>query len=368
MFVLYDTKLLYILINAFGISFVTTYLLVFPIIKLAIRFKIMDIPNQRKVNKVPIPRMGGLGIVIGTTLGLIYLQPFHEHFGKIAIGAIIVVITGLLDDKFSLPPLIKLIGQLVPACILFISGINIERVSFPFFGIVELSLPLSIIITFIWILGITNAINLIDGLDGLASGVSTIALCSILAMAFLDGHLFVIFLCVALIGSNLGFLIHNFHPAKIYMGDTGSLFLGYSIAVISILGLFKKVTLLGFIIPVIVLALPIFDTLFAIIRRARNGEKIMKPDKKHIHHQLLSVGLSHRQTVFVMYGISLIFGILAIVFSRASMGILLFIALIVCIMIYFLAEIVGLVGQGRKPVINSFKKWFFVTKGDNPTK
>lgn len=358
MYVFHDPILLKKLIIAFLISFLTTFLLTYPIIKLAIRFNIMDIPNKRKVNKVPIPRMGGLGIVLGTTLGLLYLRPFQEHLLEIAIGAIIVAITGLLDDKFSLPPLIKLVGQLIPAVILIFAGIDIERISLPFFGIVELSVPLRFVITAIWIIGITNAINLIDGLDGLASGVSTIALASIMVMAFLDGRLFVISLCITLIGSNLGFLIHNFHPAKVYMGDTGSLFLGYSIAVISILGLFKKVTLLGFIIPVIVLALPIFDTLFAIIRRAKNGEKIMNPDKKHIHHQLLSIGLSHRQTVLMMYGISLIFGILGIVFSRASMGLLLFVAFLLFIIVYILAELVGLVGKGRKPILHFFNKLF----------
>lgn len=358
MFVFHDPILLKKLITAFLISFLTTFLLIYPIIKLAIRFNIMDIPNKRKVNKMPIPRMGGLGIVLGTTLGLFYLRPFQEHLLEIAIGAFIIVITGLLDDKFSLSPFLKLVGQLIPAVILIFAGIDIERISLPFFGIVELSVPLRFIITAIWIIGITNAINLIDGLDGLASGVSTIALASIMVMAFLDGRLFVISLCITLIGSNLGFLIHNFHPAKIYMGDTGSLFLGYSIAVISILGLFKKVTLLGFIIPVIVLALPIFDTLFAIIRRAKNGEKIMSPDKKHIHHQLLSIGLSHRQTVLMMYGISLIFGILGIVFSRASMGLLLLVAFLLFVIVYILAELVGLVGKGRKPILHFFNKLF----------
>lgn len=367
MSVLNDVNLLYKLFIAFFISFLSTFFLIYPIIRLAYRLNILDIPNQRKVNKVPIPRIGGLGIVIGTTLGLLYLHPVYEQFFEISLGALIIIITGILDDKFSLSPMIKLLGQIIPAMILIFAGIDIERISLPFFGIVELSLILRIVITTLWVIGITNAINLIDGLDGLASGVSSIALASIMVMAFLDGRLFVIFLCITLIGSNLGFLIHNFHPAKIYMGDTGSLFLGYSIAVISILGLFKKITLFSFIIPVIVLALPIFDTLFAIIRRAKNGEKIMKPDKKHIHHQLLSAGLTHRQTVLVMYGISIIFGILAIVFSRASTSALLFIAFILCVMIYILAEIVGLAGKDGKTIINSFKKLFLMEKRNEPT-
>lgn len=342
-------------ILTFIISFLSALLLVYPIKKLAIRLNVLDIPDQRKVHKIPIPRLGGLAIVLGTFIGLVYLQPAHEHFLEYIIGAIIITITGLLDDKFSLHPIAKLIGQLATAMIIINAGVIIERITLPFFGIVEFSSITSVIITLIWMIGITNAINLIDGLDGLASGVSTIALLSIFTMAIMDERFFVASLCMALIGSNCGFLFHNFHPAKIYMGDTGSLFLGYSIAFISILGLFKKLTLFSFVIPIIVLAVPIFDTLFAIIRRLLNGEKIMKPDKKHIHHQLLAAGFSHRTTVLIIYGISAVFGMLAIIFSKASVGQLLFVSFIWVILIYILAEFVGLVGREQKPVLSLFK-------------
>lgn len=347
-----------VVIRAFFISLFSTFLLIYPIKKMAVKIGIMDFPNQRKINKEPIPRIGGLGIVLGTIVGLLFLQPNHEHMIVITFGAMLIVVTGFLDDKYALKPIYKLIGQLVPTLILIGVGVRIESITVPFIGIIDLNIFFSTIITLIWIIGITNAINLIDGLDGLASGVSTIALISILVMAILDERILVVYLCIALIGSNIGFLIHNFYPAKIFMGDTGSLFLGYSIAVISILGVFKKVTLLSFVIPVIVLALPIFDTLFAIIRRLLNGEKIMHPDKKHIHHQLISAGYSHRTTVLIMYCIGAIFGILAILFSRASLGVLLILSLIVCLMIYVLAEIVGLIGNGRKPILDYFRRLF----------
>lgn len=344
------------LVIAFIISLVSTLLLVYPIKKLAVRWNVIDLPNYRKVHKQPTPRLGGLAIFLGACMGILYLAPSHEYFFEISVGAIIIVITGLLDDKFQIKPLYKLTGQLIPATILILSGLIIDKITLPFFGVVELAGPFSVIITLFWIVGITNAINLIDGLDGLASGGSTIALISILIMAIMDQELFVVFLTVVLIGSNIGFLFHNFHPAKIYMGDTGSLFLGYMISVISILGLFKNVTLFSFIIPVIILAVPIFDTIFAIIRRVINGEKIMMPDKKHIHHQLLAAGFSHRGTVLIIYGFSAIFGVLAILFSNVSLGYLLIIAFLFWFLLHIFAELVGLVGRGQRPVIRLMKK------------
>ncbi|HLR43168.1 MAG TPA: MraY family glycosyltransferase, partial [Pseudogracilibacillus sp.] len=210
----------------------------------------------------------------------------------------------------------------------------------------------SVLITILWVVGITNAINLIDGLDGLATGVSTIGLISILIMAITDLQIFAVYLCVVLIGANLGFLYHNFYPAKIYMGDTGSNFLGYMIAVISMLGLFKNVALFSFIIPIIVIALPILDTLFSIIRRMINKQKIMEADNKHIHYQLLRAGFTHRQSVLVMYGFSLVFGVLAIVFAKAPLQLSFLVAFIVFILVHVLAEVAGIVRGGERPLVN----------------
>lgn len=346
---------LFQLTTAFIISLVATLILVFPIKKFAVKIGAMDVPDHRKVHKEPTPRLGGLAIFLGVCTSLIYLRPTNDYFMEIIIGAIIIVVTGVLDDKFQIRPIIKLAGQLLAAGVVISGGLVIERITIPFLGLVELN-HFSLIITVLWIVGISNAINLIDGLDGLASGVSTIALSSILIMAVTDSRVFVIYLCAILIGSNLGFLYHNFHPAKIYMGDTGSMFLGYMISVISILGLFKNVTLFSFVIPIIVLALPIFDTLFSIVRRMINGEGIMMPDKSHIHHQLLAAGFSHRNTVLLLYAFSCTFGLLAILFSNASLSLALIITLVFVILLHLFAEVVGVVGKGRRPLLRYSKR------------
>ncbi|MBO1005566.1 glycosyltransferase family 4 protein [Pseudogracilibacillus auburnensis] len=339
------------------IALISTFFLTFLVKKLAFTFNIVDFPNQRKIHKKATPRIGGLAIFIGAALGLLYLQPEHVHLLEISLGALVIVITGILDDKFDIRPIIKLSGQLIAASFLISSGLIIERVTLPFIGMIDLGV-FSVLITVLWVVGITNAINLIDGLDGLATGVSTFALLSMFVMALVDLQIFAAYLSIVLIGANLGFLYHNFYPAKIYMGDTGSNFLGYMIAVISMLGLFKNIALFSFIIPVIVLAVPIFDTLFAIVRRITNKQQIMKPDNKHIHYQLLRVGFTHRQSVLIMYAFSLIFGILAILFAKASLFISLLVTCIVLVLIHILAEIAGLVMGGKRPVVDIILKMF----------
>lgn len=343
------------------IALISTFLLTFLVKKLAIKFHIVDFPNQRKIHKKVTPRIGGLAIFLGAALGLLYLQPEHIHLLEISLGAVVIVITGMLDDKYDIRPVVKLSGQLIATSFLISSGLIIERVTLPFIGMIDLGV-FSVLITVLWVVGITNAINLIDGLDGLATGVSTIALLSMFVMAIVDLQIFAAYLSIVIIGANLGFLYHNFYPAKIYMGDTGSNFLGYMIAVISMLGLFKNIALFSFIIPVIVLAVPIFDTLFAIIRRASNKQKIMKPDNKHIHYQLLRAGFSHRQAVLIIYAFSLLFGVLAIVFSEASFMISVIVTLVVLVLIHILAELAGLVMGGKRPVVDGILKILRIKK------
>ena len=334
------------------IALISTFLLTFVIRKLAFTFNFVDKPNHRKIHKETVPRIGGLGIFIGAAIGLLYLLPEHIHLTGIGLGALIIVLTGMLDDRYDIRPIIKLTGQLIAASFLISSGLIIERVTLPLFGMIDLG-AFSVLITILWVVGITNAINLIDGLDGLATGVSTIALLSMFVMALIDLQIFAAYLCIVLIGANLGFLYHNFFPAKIYMGDTGSNFLGYMIAVISMLGLFKNIALFSFVIPVIVLAIPIFDTLFAIVRRASNKQKITMADNKHIHYQLLSAGFSHRVTVIIIYGFSSIFGILAIVFSEASFLVSAIVTVFAIFLIHILAELAGVVLGGKRPVVDS---------------
>ncbi|TKD70982.1 glycosyltransferase family 4 protein [Pseudalkalibacillus hwajinpoensis] len=339
-----------------GVAIIAT-----PIVKyLSLKFKIADNPNQRKVHKGLMPSAGGLAIFAGTAAGFLYLMPYSPYMTEIVIAGTLIIVLGVFDDRFVISPKVKLIGQIIAAVIVATSGLQVEFVSLPFVGRIEFGF-MSFIITVLWIVGVTNSINLIDGLDGLAAGVSTIAIGSILTMAVLDQQLVVIALAVILIGSTLGFLIFNFHPASIFMGDTGALFLGFSISVISMLGLFKSVTVFSLIIPVIILAVPIFDTFFAIIRRVMKKQKISTPDKFHIHHCLLAIGFSHQSTVIIIYLLSFFFGITAILFSASTLWGSLFLLILLLVVIQFTAELIGVIGNQRKPLINTLKKILIFT-------
>lgn len=333
------------------ISLISTFFLTYLVERLAIRFHIVDFPNQRKIHKKVTPRAGGLAIFFGVIIGLLYIRPVHEHLFEIFLGAIVIIIVGLLDDRYDIRPVVKLAGQVIATTFLISSGLIIERITLPLIGMIDLG-PLSVLVTILWVVGITNAINLIDGLDGLATGVTTIALTAILIMAIVDVQVFVAYLAAVIIGANLGFLYHNFYPARIYMGDTGSNFLGYMIAVISMLGLFKNIAILGFVIPVLILAVPIFDTLFTIIRRASNKQQIMQADNKHIHYQLIRAGFSHRQSVVIIYIFSAIFGGLAILFAEASLLVSVIAFIIAFVLIHILAEFAGIVLGGKRPVVD----------------
>lgn len=346
---------------AFLIALLSSWLLTYPVRKLAIRWGVLDFPNYRKIHKKVTPRLGGLSIFMGALIGALYLQPRHEHLPEILIGAIVIIVTGALDDKYSIRPAIKLTGQLIAASFLISSGLIIERITLPIIGVIDLGL-FSVLVTVLWVVGITNAINLIDGLDGLATGVTGIALTSLFIMALIDGQVMAAYLCIVLIGANIGFLYHNFFPAKIYMGDTGSNFLGYMIAAVSMLGLFKNIALFSFIIPVIVLAVPIFDTLYAIVRRTYNKENIMQADNKHIHYQLLANGYSQRQAVLIVYAFSALFGLLAILFSEATIVTSLLITIFILIFLHLFAEVAGLVMNGKRPVLDTLKKPFMKKK------
>jgi len=341
---------------AFIISLIISFFGTFLVKKFAVKIGAVDFPNYRKIHTKVTPRLGGLAIFIGAFIGGLYLQPTHVYLPSIVLGAFVIVLTGALDDKYAIRPIIKLSGQLIAAVVVVSSGLTIERVTLPFLGIIEFSDFFGIFITIIWIVGITNAINLIDGLDGLATGVTTIALISIFIMALIDTQVIVAYLCIVLIGANLGFLPHNFYPAKIYMGDTGSNFLGYMIGVVSIVGLFKEVAFFSFIIPIIVLAVPIFDTLTAIIRRAYNKENIMMADNKHLHYQLIGAGYSHRKTVLIIYAFSALFGVLAILFSYSTTLISLIITAVVIFLLHIFAELAGIVMGGKRPVVNRLRK------------
>lgn len=340
-------------------AFVASILLTPLVKRLAFRIGAVDAPNYRKVHARIMPRLGGLAIFLAFIIGVTILYSFlvhtkhgsHEALLAIIIGACIIVITGVIDDMREISAKAKMLGQLVAALIVvFVGGIEIEMVNLPFLGTLDFGL-LSIPLTIIWIIGITNAINLIDGLDGLAAGVSTIALITIAVMAFILSNVFVLALAAILAVASLGFLFYNFHPAKIFMGDTGALFLGFMISVLALLG-FKNITFVALIIPIIILGVPISDTFFAIVRRVRMKKKWSDPDKSHLHHRLLDMGFTHRQTVLIIYGIAVMFGLAAIIFSMAKVwGAILLVAVILTAIEIFV-EVIGLAGKNYKPLLN----------------
>lgn len=337
-----------------ALCFVASILLTPLVKKLAFAIGATDKPNHRKVHQKIMPRLGGLAIFISFIIGILFLRPQEEYSLYIIIGSFIIIITGVLDDMFELSAKVKLIGQVAAAVAVVLGGVQLEFITVPIIGQIEFGF-LSIPLTIIWILAITNAINLIDGLDGLAAGVSSIALITISGMALLMGDIYVMSISLIVLGSTLGFLVYNFHPAKIFMGDTGALFLGYIISVLALLG-FKNVTIISLIIPVIILGVPISDTFFAIIRRFVNKQPLSAPDKSHLHHCLLKLGYSHRQTVLIIYGIAAMFGLAAVIFSQSTMWGALLVIAVLLIAIELFVEKIGLVGKDYKPLLKMFSQ------------
>ncbi|ASJ56123.1 undecaprenyl-phosphate alpha-N-acetylglucosaminyl 1-phosphate transferase [Brevibacillus formosus] len=340
------------------ISFIAT-----PYVKnLAVKVGAVDAPNQRKVHTRIMPRMGGLAIYIGYLVAFFLFVPhtsISEMLG-IFIGSTIVMVVGMLDDKYQLSPKWKLLGQLVATAIVVIPfGLKIGVVNLPYSGSIDFSSGwlfwLAIPITMFWIVGVTNAVNLIDGLDGLSAGVSAIAAGTMGVMALLMDDYKVATYCFVLLGAILGFLYFNFHPARLFMGDTGSLFLGFNLAALSIMG-FKEALFVSFIIPIVVLGVPLWDTFFAIVRRIVNKKPISSPDKGHLHHCLLNMGLSHRSTVLTIYSISIFFGTMAILLTKTTKWTTIIVMVALLIAIHLGTEIVGLVSRRHRPLINAYRR------------
>lgn len=297
---------------AFAISLAATPF----IITLAHKIGAVDVPDdKRRVHKKPIPRLGGLAIFYGFLVSLLFFARLDQQMRGILIGALIIVGVGIIDDVKQLRALVKLAAQIVAALVVVFNNIRITAISVPEFisetGVLQLGM-FSIPITVVWVIIVTNAVNLIDGLDGLAVGVSSIASFSLFFIAILGGEQNVAIISAALAGGCLGFLPYNFNPAKIFMGDTGSQFLGYMLSVICIQGLFKGYVIISFIVPLLILGLPLFDTIFAIVRRAWNHKPIMGADRGHLHHRLLDNGFTQKQTVAILYVIASVLGISAV--------------------------------------------------------
>ncbi len=304
--------------KAFFLAAVITAILTPIAIKIAPKIGAMDVPkDERRMHNHPIPRLGGLEILIGMVAAILICVPQTEgQLGGTQVkgflaGAVVIVIVGLIDDLHGLKPLQKMAGQIIAAIVPCMFSVRIFAITNIFGeGYIEFPEIVSIIITIIWIVAIINTINLIDGLDGLAAGVSIISCFAVAYTSFLAGRPETCELVLAIAGAAFGFLIYNFHPAKIFMGDAGSMLLGYSLATMSLIGVSstKGTVLFVSLIPIIILALPIFDTVFAVIRRVANHKPIMKADKGHLHHRIMALGIGQRRAVIALYCISAIMG------------------------------------------------------------
>ena len=299
----------------FMLAMFVSYVLTPYIKKLAFKIGAVDRPDNRKVHKKIMPRLGGLAIYIAFMIGCVASMEFTWDIFGILLGGTLIVALGVADDVYQLPAKVKLLGQIAAACVLVIFDIRIEWVNNPLGGYFYLDM-LSIPFTIFWVISFTNVVNLIDGLDGLAAGVSAIASLTVILVAVQMGYFHVAILTAALAGAIIGFIRYNFNPATIFMGDTGSMFIGYMLAAISVYGAVKTAATIALIVPAIALGLPILDTAFAIMRRYVNGRPIFQPDKGHLHHRLLATGMSHKETVLFMYGITAVLCIGAVLWAE----------------------------------------------------
>lgn len=309
------------IVFAFVVALIVAYATTPLSIKLAFKIGALDIPkDNRRMHKKPIPRIGGVAIVYGFIISVCCFSSFtvdgtlNKPLIGILIGSVIIAVLGFLDDLKPKPAILKFIIQIAAACIPMLMGVRVVAVANPMNGLmVRVPEWLSVCGSVLWIVGVTNAVNLIDGLDGLAAGVSSIAAVALLSILLMqhNANITMLILAAALAGACFGFLPFNFNPAKTFMGDTGATFLGFVLACISIQGPFK--TYVAFALPFLILGLPIFDTLFAIIRRLIKGQGIMTPDRGHLHHRLIDMGFSQRSAVIILYALSAILAISAIV-------------------------------------------------------
>ncbi|MBE7029499.1 MAG: undecaprenyl/decaprenyl-phosphate alpha-N-acetylglucosaminyl 1-phosphate transferase [Ruminococcaceae bacterium] len=333
----------YNIIFSFALAYFVAFATV-PIVRvLAFKTDAVDIPkDERRMHSKPIPRWGGVAIYIGFIVSVVCFTPVIDiKLLGILSGSLIIVITGIIDDKYAIRALLKLLGQVLAAALVIASGVRIHALN-QLLSFVDNPVIIewfSIIVTFLWIIAVTNAINLIDGLDGLAASISRISSFALVFISLLTGRadMAVVFMAVA--GACSGFLPYNSYPARIFMGDSGALFLGYILSTLSIETFFIGYSVMTYIVPVIVLAIPIFDTSFAIIRRLCTGKGIMSADRGHLHHRLVDMGFSQKETVTIMSTYSALLSITAILLisegiNRALVLIVVMIFLAVCINLY----------------------------------
>lgn len=323
---------------AFLLAFITAFVITPYTIRLAKKVGAIDIPEKRRINNTPIPRLGGIAVIAGFIVSSLYLviamtvekkldlhgeEQYYLKLIGFLLGTIVLAIFCYIDDVKGLPALVKLIGQVIAASIIVAFGIRIDETNIQFIdNILNSNIIFVYILTIGWIVGITNAINLIDGLDGLSSGITLISCLSLVIIFSLNNSpIIAIVLITALAGAIVGFLPYNFNPAKTFIGDTGAQFLGFSLAIISILGVAKTYTAIVLVAPLIVLAIPICDTLFAIVRRVVKGKSlkaIFAPDTGHLHHKLMKQGYTQKQAVLILYAISATLGMFAIILLESG--------------------------------------------------
>lgn len=313
---MFDRTLVLPVILALGVSMLLSFATTPLVKRLAYKIGAVDVPkDKRRMHDHPIPRLGGLAIFIGFVVAVLLFGKVDLQMRGILLGACLIVAVGVVDDSHPLGAGIKFILQIVAALIAVGHGVVIQAIANPFpfagnyywdFGI------MAIPITVIWIVAVTNSVNLIDGLDGLADGVSTIAALTMLIIALMMGNLEMAVICAALVGGCLGFIPYNRNPAKIFMGDTGATFLGYMLATVSVTGLFKLYAMISFIVPFIILGFPIFDTASAFTRRILKGQNPMKADRSHTHHKLIDMGMNQKQAVATLYMVAGVLGLCAV--------------------------------------------------------
>ena len=333
--------------TAVAVALVLSFAMTPAVRMLARRIGAIDVPNDpRRIHTHPIPRLGGLSIFIGFMLSVLFFVEITVQLRGILIGAVIIVIIGAIDDVKPQRAIVKLIVQIIAALVAIFHGTVIDIFSNPliFLDAKYVSLGvLSIPITVIWIVAITNFVNLIDGLDGLAVGISAISAIVMMIIALMFSEIEIAVIMAALAGACLGFLPYNFNPARLFLGDSGALMLGFVLATVSIQGLFKFYAAISIAVPLLVLALPLFDGSFAFLRRLAEGRSPMSADRGHIHHRLLDRGMSQRQAVLLMYAGSGILGFIAVVIAASDSirAFILIVAVIIASSVVFFGYIKG---------------------------
>lgn len=346
-------------------------LILTPLVRfLALHVGAVDQPNARRINKKPMPSSGGLAIIFAFTVSTLLLMPlilpmkegfasYFDYMLPVVIGGLIIGVTGFIDDIYEIRAIYKMLGIVAAAILVYqFTDFHFDSFKIPFGGpLLQFDPWLTFVLTVLWIVGITNAINFLDGLDGLVSGVAIITLTTLglVSNFFLfETDIYLTLTIFVLIAAILGFFPYNYNPAIIYLGDTGALFIGFMIAVLSLQGL-KNATAVAVVSPVLILAVPIIDTGLAIIRRQLSGKKFYEPDRMHLHHRLLALGFTHRGAVLVVYGLTLLFSIASLLLNVSSRlgGILLMFG--VLIGVELLVENLQILGQHRTPLMTALR-------------